>query len=444
MGMTPFYFPRRDFLRGLAVAGATLPAWTTHAAEPASTTRRKDSARPTVALIGCGGMGSYDLSDAAKFADVVAVCDVDTGRLAAAGAKYPAATRHTDFRELVQLKNVDTIINGTPDHWHTLINLAAIRAGKDVYSEKPLTLTIDEGIRLVREVQRHGRILQTGSQQRSDLRFRLAIRLVQSGRIGQLRHILTSLPSGRHGGPFASKPVPAELNWDVWQGQTPRHDYVAERAHSNFRYWWDYGAGTLTDWGAHHNDVALWAQGPGIAGPVSVTAQTLRDPVPGGFSFPSLYRVDYTYANGVTQTCQTVDSENPSGGTTGSTPPGQMVNGLLFQGSDGWIFVSRGKLEASRAEILQDPDAQADFGPAHENHVGNFFACVASRETPAASASVGHRAVSVCHLGAIALRLGRRLQWDPAAERFKGDGAREANRQLAREMRAPFNYDYIA
>lgn len=442
--MHPFYVPRRDFLRRLAVVGATLPAWASRGAEPLPSARKSDSARPTVALIGCGGMGNYDLSDAAKFADVVALCDVDAKRLAQTGAKYPAATRHTDFRSVVRLKNVDTIVNGTPDHWHTLINLAAIRAGKDVYSEKPLTLTIDEGIRLVREVKRHHRILQTGSQQRSDRRFRLAIRLVQSGRIGKLRHILTSLPSGRHGGPFASVAAPPELNWDVWQGQTPRRDYVAERAHSNFRYWWDYGAGTLTDWGAHHNDVALWALGPEITGPVGVVAQTLKDPVPGGFSFPSLYRVEYTYANGVTHSCQTVESENPSGGTTGPTPPGQMVNGILFQGTDGWIFVSRNKLEASQADILQEPDAQADFGPAHESHVGNFYSCVASRQTPAASVEIGHRAVSACHLGAIALRLGRQLQWDPAAERFKGDGAREGNHQLVREMRAPYGYDYIA
>ncbi len=444
--MPPFFMPRRDFLKRLSIITtvSTLPAWVARSAEGEARPKPAGSARPTVALVGCGGMGNYDLKDAAKFADVVALCDVDAIRLKATGALYPQATLHADFREVVRLPRVDAIINGTPDHWHTLINLAAIRAGKDVYSEKPLTLTIDEGLRLVREVKQSRRILQTGSQQRSDRRFRLAVHLVQSGRIGKLRHLLSSLPSGRHGGPFAGSAVPAELNWDVWQGQAPRKEYVKERCHSDFRYWWDYSEGTLTDWGAHHNDIALWGQGPAILGPVSVSAQALRDPVPGGYSFPSLYRVEYTYANGVTHTCQTVSSESPSGGTTGPTPPGQMTNGVLFQGSDGWIYVSRNQIQASQAEILQDPDARADFGPAHESHVGNFFACVASRQTPAASAEVGHRAVSVCHLGAIALRLGHTLHWDPAAERFKGEGAREANRHLSREMRAPYNYSYIA
>lgn len=444
--MTPFHIPRRNFLRSLCVitSTATLPAWTTRGAAPAPLPRPGDSARPGVALIGCGGMGNYDLKDALPYADVVALCDVDAARLAETGAKYPAATRHADFREVLRLKSVDAIINATPDHWHTLVNLAALRAGKDVYSEKPLTRTLDEGLRLVREVGQRRRILQTGSQQRSDLRFKLAIRWVQTGRIGQLRHILTSLPSGRHGGPFAASAVPAALNWDVWQGPAPQHDYVAERCHGSFRYWWDYSAGTLTDWGAHHNDVALWALGSAIRGPVSIAAQALRDPVPGGFSFPSLYRVEYTYANGVTHTCQTVESETPSGGTSGPTPPGQMPNGVLFQGSDGWLFVSRNKIEASHAAILQDQDAQTDFGPAHPSHVADFFACVGSRQTPAAPVDVGHRAVSLCHLGAIALQQGRALRWDPASERFQGDGAREANPLRARPLRAPYNYEYVA
>jgi hypothetical protein len=180
-----------------------------------------------------------------------------------------------------------------------------------------------------------------------------------------------------------------------------------------------------------------------IHGPVRVSAQSLRDPVPGGFSFPSLYRVEYTYANGVTHTCQTVESETPSGGTSGPTPPGQVPNGVLFQGSDGWIFVSRNKIEASNAAILQDPDAQIDFGPAHPSHVADFFTCVTSRQSPAAPAEAGHRAVSVCHLGAIALRLGHSLRWNPNAEQFQGEGAREANSWRTREMRSPYTYAFI-
>jgi predicted dehydrogenase len=334
------------------------------------------------------------------------------------------------------------VINGTPDHWHTLINLAALRAGKDVYSEKPLTLTIDEGKRLVKEVTQRNRILQTGSQQRSDLRFQYAIWLVRQGRIGRLQHIVSSLPSGRQGGPFGVKPVPDGFDWDFWQGQTASQAYVPERGHGNFRYWWDYSEGTLTDWGAHHNDVVLWGLGLDHSGPVAIEAKSLKDPIPGGFSFPSLYRVEYRYGIGVTHTCQTVESEDPSGTTVGKTPEGQLPNGVRFEGSEGWLFISRGKLEASHPEILQDPAAKADFGPAHANHVANFVDCVRTRKKPNAHVEIGHRAVSVCHLGAIALRLGRPLKWDPDHETFPGDA--EATRYLARAQRAPYNYNFVA
>ena len=437
---------RRSFLQtAAAMAAATsLPNWYLNELTQSAVAAQPLDEQPAIALIGCGGMGKGDAKNASRFGRIVALCDVDDSQLASAKKLWPDAETYKDFRKVMDRKDIQVVICGTVDHWHTLISLAALRSKKDVYCEKPLTLTIDEGVRLVREASQSRRILQTGSQQRSDRRFRLAIHLVQSGRIGKLRHILSSLPSGRHGGPFPSGTAPAELNWDVWQGQAPRKDYVKERCHGEFRYWWDYSSGTLTDWGAHHNDIALWGQGPEIRGPVGVSAQSLRDPIPGGYSFPSLYRVQYTYANGVTHTCQTVSSESPSGGTTGTTPPGQMANGVLFEGSEGWIYVSRNQIQASQAEILQDPDARADFGPAHESHVGNFFACVASRQVPAAPAEVGHRAVSLCHLGAIALRLGRSLHWDPAAERFQGEGSREANHHLSREMRAPYNYRYIA
>jgi predicted dehydrogenase len=386
-------------------------------------------------------MGSYDLSDAAKIGEVVALCDVDATHLAKLREKYPKAATFHDFRQLVLRPDVHVVVNGTPDHWHTLINLAALRAGKDVYSEKPLTLTIDEGKRLVKEVTQRKRVLQTGSQQRSDLRFQLATYLVRSGRIGRLQHIITSLPAGRYGGPFAASPIPAGFDWDFWQGQAPAHEFVVERSHGSFRYWWDYSEGTLTDWGAHHNDVALWGMDLDHSGPFEIEAHTLREPVPGGFSFPSTYRVEYRYAIGVTHTCKTVESEDPAGTTIGQPPPGQMPNGVRFEGTDGWIFISRNKIEASKPEILQDPARDSNFGPAHGNHVANFFDCVRTRRRPNADVVIGHRAVSVCHLGAIALRLGRKIRWNPDRERFVDDP--EADRYLARAQRAPYNYNFI-
>ena len=373
------YLSRRDLLRAAAViaAGSALPSWVTaDAAEPGpAATPRSPNDRPGIVLVGCGGMGLHDLSLAAKFGDVVGLCDVDESHLDKAASQYPRARRHRDFREAVAAPGVDVVINGTPDHWHTLVNLAVVKAGRDVYSEKPLTLTIDEGRRLVQAVRSTKRILQTGSQQRSDRRFRLACELVRNGRIGRLQHVITSLPAGRHGGPFATAPVPAGLDWDRWQGQTAAVDYVPERCHGSFRYWWDYSAGTLTDWGAHHNDIALWGIGLERSGPVSVSAAPLIVPIPGGFSFPSLYRVEYQYANGVTHTCQTVSTEGPSGNVLTEPPPtGQLPNGVKFIGSQGWIFVSRLKIEASDPGILQEPLVKRTVTlPVSDNHMQNFF-----------------------------------------------------------------------
>jgi predicted dehydrogenase len=447
--MTSFHVGRRDFLRACTVitAAAGLPSWVQARRADAAPMEPKATEKSGlgIALVGCGGMGSYDLSIASEFGQVVALCDVDTNRLAKLGEKYPKAVRFKDFRELVASPLVHVVINGTPDHWHTLVNLAAIQAGKDVYSEKPLTLTIDEGRRLVKAVKQYRRVLQTGSQQRSNARFQFAVELVRQGRVGTLKHITTFLPSGPHGGPFSTAPVPVGLDWDMWQGQAPAMEFVPERCHGTFRYFWEYSAGTLTDWGAHHNDIALWALGlpEDKAGPVLVQGHALRDPVPKGYSFPSTYWLNYTYANGVTHTCRTVENEGGSGQSLGREPsPGQYSNGVLLEGNDGWIFVNRSKIMASDAAILHDPGkVQADFGSANRNHFLNFFDCVRSRQNPVCHPGVGHRSVSLCHLGAIAIRLGRALRWNPASERFVED--READSWVSRPQRKPYTYSMI-
>ena len=445
--MSPFSISRLDFLRSSAIvsAGAVLPAWFEAQAADAPALPRSANDRPAIALIGCGGMGRGDAKNASRFGDVVALCDVDESHLDAAEMQHPGAKRYRDFRECVRHAGLDVVINGTPDHWHTLVNLAALKAGKDLYSEKPLTLTIDEGKHLVKAVRATKRVLQTGSQQRSDKRFRLAVELVRNGRLGKLNHITTSLPMGQHGGPFTATDVPAGFNWNFWQGQTASQPYVKERGHGSFRYWWDYSAGTLTDWGAHHNDIALWATGLplGEAGPVAIEGHGLRDPVPGGFSFPSTFFVSYRYANGVTHTCRTVQTEGPSGSVLDpKTPPAQMPNGVLFEGNDGWIFVTRGRIEASDPAILQDPLTNKTWTAyASDDHMGNFIECVRTRKAPVAEAEIGHRSVSVCHLGAIAIRLGRELHWNPVKEQFDGD--REANGWLAREQRKGFDYAMV-
>ena len=444
--MNPFHISRRDFIKRSVVAAAAtgVPAWFLEQSLSAADSPRPLLAndKPNIALIGCGGQGKYDTKLATAFANVVAVCDVDSKRAEEASKLYPGSRVFSDFRKLLEQKDIHAVINGTPDHWHTFINIAALRAGKDVYGEKPLTLTIDEGRRLVSAVKKYKGVLQTGSQQRSDARFRLACELVRNGRLGKLQHVDVILPAGLHGGPFAPAPVPTELDWNTWQGQTHATDYVPEKCHAKFRYWLEYSGGTMTDWGAHHHDIALWGIGLDRSGPVSVEGKRLIQEIPGGFDAPSQYQLEYTYANGVTQTTTSTLRNRFDGSVDPSVSPDLPLHGVKFTGTDGWIFVTRGKIEASRKELLEEPlTNKKDPLYVSNNHMGNFFDCIRSRKAPICEAEIGHRSVSVCHLGVIAIRLGRKLQWNPAKEQFVND--KDANRWLAREQRKPFTYSMI-
>jgi predicted dehydrogenase len=445
--MNPASFPlsRRQFLHSAAVlaAGAGLPAWFLEESQSHAATAAPQAAndKPNIGWIGCGGRGNGIIRQARRFGTVVALCDADAGRLERAAAQFSGAKTYRDFRQVIERNDIDVIVNATPDHWHTLINVAALKAGKDVYSEKPLTLTIDEGRRLVAVEKKTKRILQTGSQQRSDARFRLACELVRNGRLGKLEHVLTALPGGPRRGPFSTAPVPPELDWDYWLGPTPKVEYVPERCHGSFRYWLEYSGGTMTDWGAHHNDIALWALGLERSGPVTIEGKVLEQPIPGGFTTPSQYRVDYTYANGVKHTCLSLARRERG---TPATPrkPGDIANGVKFEGTQGWIFVDRGRIEASKPELLSEPlPGSAERLYASTDHMGNFFECVRSRKPPICEAEIGHRSVSVCHLGVIALRLGRKLRWDPEREVFADD--KEANTYLSREMRKPWTLEAV-
>ena len=191
---------------------------------------------------------------------------------------------------MLERKDVNIIVQATPDHWHTLINLAAAAAKKDIYAEKPLTLTIDEGKRMVKAVRQHGIVLQTGTQQRSHKLFRLACELVRNGRIGKLTQVSVFVPAGLREGPFTPVPVPEGFHWDLWLGQAPQVDYLKERCHSNFRWWFDYSGGPVTDWGAHHNDIARWAIG--LDGPTEIVARAPIAPIPGGYTTPPAVRGD--------------------------------------------------------------------------------------------------------------------------------------------------------
>jgi predicted dehydrogenase len=454
---------RRGFLARSTAAltvGAGLPAWYARevlAQEQQEQARRDRPAaandRLVLGMIGIGSPNSRglqllgDLGRHRRQVEVVAVCDVDRRHRERAAAAVNDFNRHEggaggnracaqfeDYRQLLARRDVNAVIIAVPDHWHTLVALAALRAGKDVYCEKPLTLTVQEGKDLARVARATNKIFQTGSQQRSDARFRQACELVRNGRIGRVRSVETRIGDNPRGGPFPVAAVPDGLNWDFWQGQTPRVDYVPQRCHYEFRWWYEYSGGKMTDWGAHHNDIAQWALGMDEGGPVRVEGRgEAPDRRPNSYNCHPTFTATYTYANG-------------TGGGDGTvlrcTNAGE--NGIHFDGEDGkWIFVSRGRIGASDRRLLDEPLPQnATRLYVSNDHMGNWLQCVRSRRAPICSAGVGFHSVVVCHIGNIAIRSGLRLRWDPENFRFTGDNSEEGNRWLSRPMRAPWDQEY--
>ncbi len=428
---------RRGFLaRSMAglTLGAGLPAWFARealAAEEEKAARAKKPVSPNneivMGAIGTGGQGTGIMNAARSKKGVrfVAVCDVDAGRRAnAARIVGKDCQEYKDFRELLARKDINAVTIGTPDHWHTLVALAAIRAGKDIYCEKPLTLTVAEGQALVKAAREKGTVFQVGSQQRSDGRFRLACELVRNGRLGKVKTVETLIGSNPKGGPFKVSPVPEGLDWDFWLGQTPKVEYVKERCHYQFRWWYEYSGGKMTDWGAHHNDIAQWALGMDQSGPVAFEGEgEAPSTQPNSYNCHPHFRCTATYASGTKLVV--TDKEN----------------GVRFTGENGsWIFVNRGKIEASDPKLIKEPlPREAVRLYVSHDHMGNFMDCVRSRKRPICDVEIGHRSVSVCHLCNIALRSGKKLKWDPEKEKFVGDA--EADKWLRREMRAPWKLD---
>ncbi len=442
-----FTISRRAFLKRCSMIAAVtgLPLWFVERQQLAAaevTPVTSPNSRPGVVLIGCGGQGRNDAMNAVNFGNIVAVCDVDDTHAAEAAQKFTVDGRvpktYSDYRRVLENKDVNIVINATPDHWHTLINFAAARAHKDIYGEKPLTLTIDEGRHVIKAVRDNNVVLQTGTQQRSSKFFRLACELVRNGRIGKLKEANVWLPAGLRDGPFASTPVPAGLNWDFWQGQTPNVEYVKQRCHANFRFWYDYSGGTMTDWGAHHNDIAYWAIG--LIAPTKVEAEALSQPIAGGYTAFADYVVKYTYDNGVALNIRTTKDDSIYGEILNKD--GQR-NGIRFEGSDGWIWVNRQGIKASNPDLIKNPLPEGSVRLYESNnHMENFFDCVHSRKLPICDVETGHRSATMCHLGAIALRTGKKLTWNSDTEKFTGENADVANPYLVREMRKPYDYTF--
>jgi predicted dehydrogenase len=411
---------RRGFVkRTLSAAGLLwLPAYVP------SAVRGQDapSNRITLGCIGTGGMGIANLKGFFNTTgcQIVAVCDVDSVHLKQAlkEARLPDSAGYHDFRDLLARPDIDAVVVSTPDHWHVPISLAAVRAGKDVYCEKPLTLTIAEGRDLCNAVRQYDRVFQVGSHQRSDVNFRFACELVRNGRIGKIQRVFVDIPANNRPNPLTWKeePVPAHFDYDMWLGPAQWEPYVAQRCHYNFRFLSDYSGGQMTNWGAHHLDIAQWALGMDDAGPIRISGKG-EFPKDGLFDTADNVMIEYTYPGDITMICRT-------GGSS-----------VLFEGDKGKIYVSREELktwpESLKGTTILPTEARLYRSI---NHKANFLECIRTRRRPITDVEIGHRSSTVCHLGTIAMQLGRPLRWDPVVEQFVDDP--DANRLLSRSPRA--------
>ena len=399
--------------------------------------------RITLGCIGVGRMGRGDLSAFLGFQDVqvVAVCDVDDWRLQNARQQvedhyrlrqkkdsYKGCESYRDYRELLARRDIDTVMICTPDHWHAMPAIDAARSGKDIFLQKPLTLTIAEGRQLSDTVRRYQRILQVGSQQRSDARFRFAAELVQNGRIGKLHTVEVGFGKDPFTGFHPVKPVPEELDYETWLGPALYIPYIEERVHpvkSYTRPGWlrtdDYCCGMITGWGSHHVDSAHWGMGTETTGPIEIDGQAEFSKT-GIWDVHGGFRIEYTYANGVKLIC-THNELNKQG--------------VVFEGTEGWVYVRRGLIDTNPKSLLKEK-----IGPNEiqlyksNNHRRNFIECIKNRQEPIAPVEIGHRSGSACILGYISMKLNRKLKWNPEKETFIDDEA--ANRMLSRPYRSPW------
>ncbi len=427
---------RRRFLQvgGAGIAGL---AWTgakwSSAAQPAEA--KND--RHTFGLIGAGGQGSYDAKRATPFGDIVAIADVDSqhAERANAGLSGGKAQVYGDYRRLLDRDDIDAVVIGTPDHWHTKICLDALRAGKDVYCEKPLTLTIDEGKLLCRAVKESGRVFQVGTQQRSEPAhlFLKAVAMCRDGRLGRIRRVQAAIGGAPGGGPFEKVAPPAHLDWNTWLGQAPLVDYIPQRCHGSFRWWYEYSGGKMTDWGAHHVDIAHWVLDAGDTGPVRIAGEA-KHPVELEHGMPT--RDDmFNTATEFMVTCTFADGAE-------LIIRHDTDNGVLIEGEKGRIFVNRGRLTGTPVDELKERPLPEGLlqkvykGKQPGYHMRNFVECMRDRSDPISDVYSHHRALTTCHLANIAIRLGRPLKWDPKAEQIVGDD--EASGWLKREARRGF------
>lgn len=443
---------RRQFLQGaaaLGLGGILLP-------RQRALGYQSSNARPVFATIGMRNQGWTITSKSFAFADFAALADVDSKvlgenveKVAQGQGKKPDA--YKDYRQILDRKDIDAVMIATPDHWHTKIAVEAMRAGKDVYCEKPLTLTINEGKLIERVVKETGRVFQVGTMQRTEIdqRFLKAIALIRAGRIGTVKKVTCGIDRMEGSPVIPETVVPDTLDWDLWLGPAPKVPYRAlpelrtgygggvplySNCHYSFRNWHEYSGGKLTDWGAHHVDIACWALGATATGPSKVTPLDYKLPVEYKNGHPT---VSDQY-NAATQF--TIRAEMPNNVELIITSEGD--NGILFEGTNGRIFVNRGKLAGKPVEDLADnplPEGAIEAvygGPVSANHTANFIEGMRARKQPISDVWSHNRMLEICHLANIAMRLGREVKWDPVKREIVGDS--QANSFLGRESRKGF------
>jgi hypothetical protein len=444
---------RRQFLKGIAAAGSAsilLPSSNRAFGFQAS------SERPVFATIGLRNQGWTITSKSFGFADFAALADVDANVLAdnvekveKHQGKKPDA--YKDYRKILDRKDIDAVMIATPDHWHTKIAVEAMLAGKDVYCEKPLTLTIDEGKLIEKIVKKTGRVFQVGTMQRTEIdqRFLKAIALIKDGRIGTVKKVICGIDRMEGSPVIPETKVPEQLDWDLWLGPAPSVPYRAlpelrtgygggvplySNCHYSFRNWHEYSGGKLTDWGAHHVDIACWALGATETGPSRVA--------PGEYTLPVAYKDGNPTVNDQynAATRFTINVDMPNGVAMVITSEGD--NGILFEGTEGRIFVNRGKLTGKPVDDLKDkplPEGAIEKiygGKVSANHTANFIEGMKARKQPISDVWSHNRMLEICHISNIAMRLDREIKWDPIKREIIGDA--QANTFLSRENRKGF------
>lgn len=439
-------------------------------ASPSVVRANTPNERPKVAVIGCGGQGTGRGRQALAFGDIAAVCDVDTSHSAYAKAAYLRRLSlegktaeidvYDDYRAVIDRSDIDAIICGTVDHWHVKIAVEAMKSGKDVYCEKPLTLTVDEGRIISKVVEETGQILQVGTQQRSDERFLQAVYMAHSGRLGKIKKVTVGINHNPFSKPLPVVAPPKTLNWDRWKGPTEDVPYRflkngkegqelvrtlgdggidASNCHKEFRWWLQYSGGKMTDWGAHHVDIAQWIIdqcGPG-QGPTTIKPMMVQTTVPfdeyGNPTLDDRYNAPHRF---------TVHAQFPNDVLMEITSEGR--NGILVEGDKGRIFVNRGTIDGRPIEDLASnplPGGWLDdlYNGEVVSHMQNFFDCIASRKKPASDVWTHVAAINTCHLSNIAIRLNRGIEWDVSTQSIQGDAV--ANGMLARDFRKGYEIE---